>query len=373
MAILIDKLDANTDTFANWLAVTNSMADAISSHVLTANITGSNTGNSTVSYISRLFGSFTANTIGVTNTVIGPTSGANVSVQANVKFEAGSSLYTVGALNVKGDIVIDTTAKLRLLDRSTLYAANTGWLKANSTGYVQVANLAVKGTDLDPTEFALTSALGYATSTNTTYDVVAYNSTASKWVRTRLTHLVSQEIDALVLGTVTANAATGEIRVNGNTNFGGSTTSLFVSNTAARVGVGGVTNPAASLHVQGAIYATGDVTAFYTSDSRLKINVKRISDPLEKLRWINGVTFDWDQAKISELDNVGPKPDSDIGLLAQEVEQVFPQAVTKREDGYKAVDYAKLVPVLLEAIKELSYKINIVEAELEDKYRSSSR
>jgi hypothetical protein len=55
------------------------------------------------------------------------------------------------------------------------------------------------------------------------------------------------------------------------------------------------------------------------------------------------------------------------------VEKVFPQAVMLREDGYKAVDYSKLVPVLIEAIKELSYRLNIVEAELEDKYRSSSR
>ena len=172
---------------------------------------------------------------------------------------------------------------------------------------------------------------------------------------------------------VTANAASGQVRVNANTNFGGTTSSLFVSNTVARIGVGGVTNPQAPLHVQGAVYATGDITAFYTSDQRLKKDVIRIDDALERVRWLNGVEFTWDKEAIEKLENVGPKPDKDIGLIAQDVEKVFPQAVTLREDGYKAVDYSKLVPVLIEAIKELSYRLNIVEAELEDKYRSSSR
>jgi len=373
MSVTVISIDANTDTFANWVSITNQMAQTISNAVITANTSEGVTGNSTVSYNAKLFGQFQANTIKINNTLSGPTSGANVAVEANVTFASGSKLFTVGELNVKGDIIIDTTAKLRLGDRSTTYSANTGWLKANSTGYVQIANLAVKGTDLDPNEFVLTSNVGYATSTNSTYDVITYNQSASKWMRTRLTHLVSQEIDSLTLGTVTANAATGEVRVNANTNFGGTTSSLFISNTAARIGVGGVTNPQAPLHVQGAVYATGDIIAFYTSDQRLKKNIVKIDDALEKVRWLNGVKFDWDKEAISTLVNVGPKPDNDIGLIAQDVEKVFPEAVTERADGYKAVDYSKLVPVLIEAVKELSYRINILEAELEDKYRISSR
>lgn len=373
MSVTITTIDANTDTFANWVSITNQMAQTISNAVITANVSEGITGNSTVNFNAKLWGKFAANTILIGNTLTSNVTGANVAVEANLELKAAYKLYTVGDLNVKGNIIIDTAAKLRFVDRSTLYSANTGWLKANTTGYVEIANLAVKGTDLDPNEFILTSNVGYANSTNSLYDTIVYNTASSKWVRTRLTHLLSQEIDALTLGTVTANAASGEVRVNANTNFGGSTTSLFVSNTAARIGVGGITNPQAPLHVQGAVYATGDVTAFYTSDQRLKDNVVKIDNALEKVRWLNGVEFDWNKDAIASLVDVGPKPDHDIGLIAQEVEKVLPEAVTERADGYKAVDYTKIVPVLIEAVKELSYRVNILEAELEEKYRISSR
>ena len=373
MSVTVTSIDANSDTFANWVAITNQMAQTISNAVITANTSEGVTGNATANFNAKLFGQFAANTILIGNTLTSNVSGANVSIEANLELKSAYKLYTVGDLSVKGNIIIDTTAKLRFADRSTTYSANTGWLKANSTGYVQIANLAVKGTDLDPNEFVLTSNVGYANSTNSLYDTIVYNTAASKWMRTRLTHLVSQEIDALTLGTVAANATAGEVRVNANVNFGGTTSSLFVSNTTARIGVGGVTNPQAPLHVQGAVYATGDITAFYTSDQRLKKDIVTIEDALEKVRWLKGVEFTWDKEKITGLSFVGPKPDKDIGLIAQDVEKVFPEAVIEREDGYKAVDYTRLVPVLIEAVKELSYRINILEAELEDKYRSSSR
>ncbi len=373
MSVTINSIDANSDTFASWVAITNQMAQTISNSVVTANTTEGVTGNSTVNFNAKIFGKLAANTILIGNTLTSNVTTANVSIEANLELKSAFKFYTVGDLSVKGNIIIDTTSKLRFLDRSTTYSANTGWLKANSTGYVQIANLAVKGTDLDPNEFVLTSNLGYATSTNSTYDVIAYDTSASKFVRTRLTHLLTQEIDALTLGLVTANAAVGQVRVNANTNFGGTTSSLYVSNTVARVGIGGVTSPQAALHVQGAVYATGDITAFYTSDKRLKKDIVKIEDALERVRWLNGVEFTWDKEVIEKLQDVGPKPDNDIGLIAQDVEKVFPQAVIQRSDGYKAVDYSKLVPVLIEAIKELSYRLNIVEAELEDKYRSSSR
>jgi hypothetical protein len=373
MSVTVTSIDANTDTFANWVAITNQMAQTISNAVITANTSEGVTGNATSNFNAKLWGKFAANTILIGNSITSNVTSANVAIEANLELKSAYKLYTVGDLNVKGNIIIDTTAKLRFADRSSTYSANTGWLKANSTGYVQIANLAVKGTDLDPNEFVLTSNVGYANSTNSTYDVICYDESASKWLRTKLTHLVSQEIDTLTLGKISANAAVGEVRINANTNFGGSTTSLFVSNTVARVGVGGVTNPQASLHVQGAAYVTGDVTTYYTSDERLKKDIVKIEDALEKVRWLKGVEFTWNKDVITGLTDVGPKPDRDVGLIAQDVEKVFPQAVLDREDGYKAVDYTRLVPVLIEAVKELSYRVNILEAELEEKYRSSSR
>ena len=372
MSVTVTSIDANTDTFANWIALTNQIAQTVSNAVITANTTEGVTGNAATNINAKLWGKFAANTILIGNTITSNVTGANVGIEANLELKSAYKLYTVGDLNVKGNITIDTTAKLRFGDRSTTYSVNTGWLKANSTGYVQIANLAIKGTDFDPAEFVLTSNVGYANSTNSTYDVITYNASSSKWMRTRLTHLVAQEIDTLTLGLVNANTS-GSVSFNANVNFGGTTSSLFVSNTLARVGIGGITSPQAPLHVNGAIYSTGDITAYYTSDERLKKNITPIDNALEKVRWLKGVNFEWDKEKITGLPFVGPKPDKDIGLIAQDVEKVFPEAVMEREDGHKAVDYTKLVPVLIEAIKELSHKINILEAELEDKYRSSSR
>lgn len=382
MAVAISSIDANTDTFANWVSITNQIAQTMSNSVVTAGNTSVEgvTGNSTVNLVAKLWGKFAANTILVGNTITSNVSGANVAVEANLEIKSAFKLYTVGELNAKGDLVIDTTARLRFADRSTTYSGATGgFLKVNATGNVVISNAAIQASDLSPTEFDLvsnTGYIGYANGTLSTYDVVCYDQTSSKWLRTTLNHLVSTEVDQLTIGVVKANTslgANGEVRVNANVSFGGTSRSLFVSNTVARIGVGGITNPQAPLHVQGAVYATGDVTAFYTSDQRLKDNVVKIDNALERVRWLNGVEFDWKKDIISGLEHVGPKPDHDIGLIAQDVEKVFPEAVTERSDGYKAVDYSKLVPVLIEAIKELSYRVNILEAELEDKYRTSSR
>jgi hypothetical protein len=376
MAKSINSVDANADSFATWVNITNELANAVSTVVLTAGNSSVEgvTGSSSNNLNSKLWGQFAANTILVGNTITSNVTGANVAIEANLELKTAYKLYTVGDVNIKGNFVVDTVTKIKISDRTSLPGSGTtGWLKANTTGFLQFANLAIKGSDFDSSEFIWTGAIGYANSTNSQYDVLVYDTASSAWLRTRLTHLVTQEIDTLTLGTVVANSS-GVVTHNANTRFGNpSSPSLFVSNTTQRVGVGGITAPAAALHVNGAIYSTGDVTTFYTSDKNLKKNVERIPDALEKVRWLNGVSFEWDQEKIGNLSFVGPKPDKDIGLIAQDVEKVFPEAVMLRVDGYKAVDYSRLVPVLIEAIKELSYRLNIVEAELEDKYRSSSR
>lgn len=374
MSKSVSSIDANADTFATWVSITNELANAMTNIVITANTTEGVTGASSNNLNAQLWGKFTANTISIGNTITSNVTGANVAIEANLELKTAYKLYTVGDVNIKGNFVVDTTTKVRFVDRTVSPASTTtGWLKANTTGYLQFANLAIKGSDFDSDEFVWTSFIGYANSTNSQYDVLVYDTASTAWLRTRLTHLLSQEIDTLTLGTVVANSS-GIVTHNANTRFGNpSSPSLFVSNTVARVGVGGISTPAAALHVNGAIYSTGDVTTFYTSDKNLKKNVERIPDALEKVRWLNGVSFDWDQDKIASLPFVGPKPGKDIGLIAQDVEKVFPEAVMLREDGYRAVDYSRLVPVLIEAIKELSYRLNIVEAELEDKYRSSSR
>jgi hypothetical protein len=88
-----------------------------------------------------------------------------------------------------------------------------------------------------------------------------------------------------------------------------------------------------------------------TSDRRLKTEVTPLTDVLEKLTELRGVSYDWnDQAKA--LGRATGR--REIGVIAQEVEAVFPELVTTwGDEGYKAVEYGKLTGVLIEAVKEL--------------------
>lgn len=96
----------------------------------------------------------------------------------------------------------------------------------------------------------------------------------------------------------------------------------------------------------------GDVVAFAVSDARLKNNISTISSPLEKIKKISGVNFEWDTEKQTTYSG------KDVGVLAQEIEEVLPEVVTTRKDGYKAVKYEKIIPLLIEAIKELQALVN---------------
>ena len=100
----------------------------------------------------------------------------------------------------------------------------------------------------------------------------------------------------------------------------------------------------------GLIRATNDVVAYYSSDKRLKENIKPIENALDKVSKLGGYEFDWnDKQDVYE--------GHDIGVIAQEVEAVFPELVTDRDNGFKAVKYEKLVPALIEAIKELKAEV----------------
>ena len=113
--------------------------------------------------------------------------------------------------------------------------------------------------------------------------------------------------------------------------------------------VGNVTAPTTA----GTIRAAADIIAFASSDERLKGNKVLLTEALDKVNQLGGYEFDWiPMAGIHE--NKG----HDIGVIAQEVEKILPEVVTTRDNGYMAVKYEKLVPLLIEAIKELSAEID---------------
>jgi hypothetical protein len=102
------------------------------------------------------------------------------------------------------------------------------------------------------------------------------------------------------------------------------------------------------------IEASGDVIAFGSSDRRLKDNITPISEPLNKLSKVGGYTFIWN-------DKQDAYKGKDVGVIAQEIEEILPEVVTTRGTGYKAVKYEKIVPLLIESIKELQKKVEDIE------------
>jgi len=100
------------------------------------------------------------------------------------------------------------------------------------------------------------------------------------------------------------------------------------------------------------IRCVGDVVAYYSSDAQFKDNVETLEGALDKVKAIRGVRFDWnDKQDVYE--------GHDIGVIAQEVQAVYPELVHHRDHSDSlAVDYVKLTAVLIEAVKELSAKVD---------------
>ena len=123
-------------------------------------------------------------------------------------------------------------------------------------------------------------------------------------------------------------------------------------------------NSSDAFSVTGSLSATGNITAFNSSDERLKNNIELIENPLDKVSQLNGVTFDWKEG----FDDVHNYEGHDIGVIAQNVLHILLEITKINEiNGYYGVRYEKLTPLLIEAIKELSSKIEKLENKLKDK------
>ena len=142
------------------------------------------------------------------------------------------------------------------------------------------------------------------------------------------------------LATVTGRGATTSTAIE----FSNTTNSTSKTTGAVKIGGG--------LGVADNINAGGDIVAYASSDERLKDNIKPIEGALDKVSQISGNTFDWNEEKQNIYKG------KDYGVIAQEIEKVMPELVDTRDDGYKAVKYEKIVPLLIESIKELQKEIN---------------
>ena len=238
---------------------------------------------------------------------------ANVSISAGTGLSGGGDITTSRTLSLSHlglESLTDPNA-----DRVAFWDDSAGafaWLTMGS-------NLSISGTTLN------------ATDTNTTYSVSDTSGQTG--------------IDLTLTGTTISGVTSG----------------LTTSSTVqfAKVGVGTAADATYELKVSGDIGATGDIVAYISSDERLKDNIELISNPIEKVQSLRGVTWDWND-NASEAAKQSPN----VGVIAQEVEKVLPQLVHDRENGYKGVDYAKLTGLLIEAIKDQQKQIDDLKSKL---------
>jgi hypothetical protein len=157
-------------------------------------------------------------------------------------------------------------------------------------------------------------------------------------------------------GAYASGAALGTVVVRNNTT-GGSV--IIGAKGTVKIGVGGADfDTRATFDSSGNLSVTGDVIGYSSSDKALKDNIKPIENALEKIDKIGGYEFDWN-------DNQDAYKGHDIGVIAQEIEEVIPEIVTTRDNGYKAVKYEKLTPLLIQAIKEQQEQIEDLKAKVE--------
>lgn len=320
------------NTFGHWVQRTNELATAMSVKVLTAD------SNTTVGNVS-LQGTFTANTL-VANNITGT---GNVTIStATFVFDSTSTLVTVGSVNVKGQVLVDSIANMKIVGSN----ATHNFVTADpATGTLQFSRVLIP--------------LGQITNVTDLPDGSKSNNSILKWSSTSNTWSVGDisNIANTTIGTLQVGVVTSPLVVNGNTTLANST--LFATSVNKRVGVNTLA-PRVDLDVNGIIWATGDIKGFQTSDLRFKKDREDI-DLQEALDYITDlipIEFTWDQDETCKSRYVSPdKVGRDVGLGAQQVESVLPKLVRQRPDGYLSVDYVGLIPYLVGAVKRLRAQI----------------
>ena len=255
----------------------------------------------------------------------------NVSLGSN-NFDA-AAITTTGNINVGGDLVVTgTTTELQV---TNLNVEDKNILIASGAADAAAAN--GSGLTVDGASATLT-----------------YASTGDKWQFNKDLDLGSSNL------ITTGNVDGRDVSVDG-AKLDGIEDNATADQTLADLsldttddvqfdsfGVG-----TAASGTQGEIRATGDITAYYSSDERLKENFTPLAGALDKVKAIGGYEFDWKEG----IEDIVSKKGHDIGVKAQELQAQYPELVHERDNGYLAVDYIKLNAVLIEAVKELAAKV----------------
>ena len=264
----------------------------------------------------------------------------------------GANTTLLGNLTVQGTQTSLDTATLNVADLNILIASG-----ASDAASANGAGLTVDGA---------TATLTYASTGDKwvfnkdldlgSNDLITTNITVSGTVDGVDVNNLKTDFDTLdgktlVSGSSIASSAQGEVALTTN-GVAASAVDLGLQ-TSDNVQFNSIGIGTAGSGTTGEIRATGDITAYYSSDERLKENFTPLAGALDKVKAIGGYEFDWKDG----IEDVVSKTGHDIGVKAQELQAQYPELVHERDNGYLAVDYIKLNAVLIEAVKELAEKV----------------
>jgi hypothetical protein len=342
-----------TDTFDVWRTRTNQII--VVTEETTSNV--SNTRNIAVASFGQANLAFTqANNVGgavttANNTAIAAFGQANLAfTQAN---NVGGAVTTANS-NIVASFNQANTATT--IGSSAFGQANLAYNQANtattigSSAFGQANNVGGAVTTANNTAIA---AFGRANSAQTI--AIAAFSQANDSSITILSDTVNTNRFISFLNNSSGSASTLNVSTS-SLFFNPSTRTLTSNNMNVVVSLGVGTAPSGTT---GEIRATNDITAYFSSDIRLKTNITQIQNALDKIKNIRGVEFDWAD---EYLQNHGGEDGyfvrkHDVGVIAQEIEKVLPEVVAERDDGIKAVKYDRVVALLIEAVKELADQV----------------
>lgn len=315
--------------------------------------------------VARLNGSYTGIT-GVGTLAAGTWNG---SVIAAAYGGTGQSSYAVGDL-----LYADTSTSLaKLADVATGNALISGgvgtapsWGKIGLTTHIS-GTLAVANGGTGATDAATARAnLGAGTGNGSVTSVVAGTYLTGGTITTTGTLAVdattTNTAGKVVARDGSGNFSAGTITANLTGNASGSAatfTSTSQNSQFNSVGVG-----TAGSGTAGEIRATNNITAYYSSDIKFKENIQEITSASSIVRAIGGKYFDWTDAYIAEHGGADGYfvQKQDFGVIAQDVQRVFPRAVRTRPDGSLAVDYEKLGVLAFPALVETIDRLDALEA-----------
>ena len=264
-----------------------------------------------------------------------------VRAEADLLFAAGGNAERMRILS-GGNVGIGTTSPSEKLhvDGSTLITYNNSFQSTNSVG-----NKAILAR-VSPTS-GIVNYAEYATATNLNGFVIGSDDARVKG------NITGDSLE-FITNTSTRMTVLSSGNVGINTTTPGSTLHV-VGDVLIQTGALGVgVNPSAT---DGRIDAGNDIVAFSTSDKRLKENITPIANALEKVRSLTGVEFDWKE----ETKSVHGYEGHDVGVIAQDVQAVLPEAVRTNDTGYLSVRYEKMIALLIEANKELANRVEQLE------------